>query len=35
MISRIKRLWVAAFVAGALAAAMPVVSLAANVGGGP
>ena len=35
MLSRIKRLCAAAFVAGVLAAAIPVVSLAANVGGGP
>lgn len=35
MLSRIKRLCAAAFVVGAVAAATPVVSLAANVGGGP
>lgn len=35
MLSRIKRLSVAALLAGVVAVAIPVVSLAANVGGGP
>jgi hypothetical protein len=35
MLSRIKRLCAAAFVVGAVSAAIPALSLAANVGGGP
>jgi hypothetical protein len=35
MLSRIKRLCAAAFVAGVSAATTPVVRLAASVGGGP
>jgi hypothetical protein len=35
MLSTIKRLCAAAFLAGVVAAVIPVVSLAANVGGGP